>query len=403
MHNENRMDTISMDVNSKEMLIRQNHPVIREIRRISEILFEEEAVTGEQSVISLKELFRKENMDRYHVDCLVLCKIARNMLQIQKELSERKIYPGLYDLEDVYVDFDSSNYRVYLTHPERFQLLSLEQDYEWYPEDERLLGDVVLFDAEAQAKADQRFLYKILVASSKGNVKVPPRTNGQDYSTLFYGTLPEDWKELFSSDRILSLAEWQRNLEEMIASEEHFEKMVREDNQKKEENFIDGRKEEFVTATTFSAKRKTLYVILRSECRNSLEMSRMMYELQDRFEEEERRGRFRQEQGFLYGDGVILKKDFAEYFPGYRVQIPQTVAEYSTVEALFLGCEWMKESDAHAMMILADGKIENNSMFKECLKRLKRLKEEGHEICLFLGKDASCEGWEKLSAMLQSV
>ena len=63
---------------------------------------------------------------------------------------------------------------VVLLHPEKFQLLTFEQDYEWYPEDERIFGDAVLFDEKMQQIADNRLIYKILVASARGNVKVPP-------------------------------------------------------------------------------------------------------------------------------------------------------------------------------------------------------------------------------------
>ena len=35
---------------------------------------------------------------------------------------------------------DNSQYGVVLLHPEKFQLLTFEQDYEWYPEDENFWG-----------------------------------------------------------------------------------------------------------------------------------------------------------------------------------------------------------------------------------------------------------------------
>lgn len=84
---------------------------------------------------------------------------------------------------------DNSQYGVVLLHPEKFQLLTFEQDYEWYPEDERIFGDATLFDEKMQQIADNRLIYKILVASAKGNVKIPPLKQKQiiqSYSTIFF-------------------------------------------------------------------------------------------------------------------------------------------------------------------------------------------------------------------------
>ena len=93
------------------------------------------------------------------------------VLHILRQLSECHIYPGIIDLQDLYVDMNNSQYGVVLLHPEKFQLLTFEQDYEWYPEDERIFGDAVLFDEKMQQIADNRLIYKILVASARGNVK----------------------------------------------------------------------------------------------------------------------------------------------------------------------------------------------------------------------------------------
>ena len=42
---------------------------------------------------------------------------------------------------------------------------------------------------------DFRLIYKILVASAKGNVKIPPLKTEADYSELFYNILSEKWKQ----------------------------------------------------------------------------------------------------------------------------------------------------------------------------------------------------------------
>ena len=111
---------------------------------------------------------------------------------------------------------DNSQYGVVLLHPEKFQLLTFEQDYEWYPEDERIFGDATLFDEKMQQIADNRLIYKILVASAKGNVKIPPLKTEADYSELFYNILSEEWKQIFENREICSYEKLQNLLEESI-------------------------------------------------------------------------------------------------------------------------------------------------------------------------------------------
>ena len=402
----NRAQTLPLDCSSKEALFRKNHPLILELKEIPEIRFDDSEVIGLGDILSLKELFLKQNMDYYHVDCLILYKIARNMARIQQKLAGIHICPGLYALEDVYVNLKDTAYPLYLLHPERFQLMEFEQDYEWYPEDERIFGDLVLFDRKAQALADQRFLYKIMVASSKGNVRIPPKASTRDYSGLFYGTMPAAWKEVFEGGRLLPLSEWERRLTEAIEMEERYDKQSRDrspgeytERPSEAEEILPGKK-------TVLA----LFVILRGERANSLEMSRLLYETQDLLELEQEHGHFRLIQGFVHGDGVVRQKDLDEYPIGFRLQIPHQIREYSKVEALLIGCEWMMDLcrditregvDCQCRLyVLSDGRIENNNVYKACLDKISRLMEEKVRVELILGRDSQCEGWDHLKRII---
>ena len=200
----------------KEELFEKGHPVIRELKSIPEIIFEEQIGMLPSSAIPVKSLFARKQMDHFHVDSLILKKIALQVLHILKKLSQKHIYPGLIELQEFYVDMDNSQYGVVLLHPEKFQLLTFEQDYEWYPEDERIFGDATLFDEKMQQIADNRLIYKILVASAKGNVKIPPLKTEADYSELFYNILSEEWKQIFENREICSYEKLQNLLEESI-------------------------------------------------------------------------------------------------------------------------------------------------------------------------------------------
>ena len=216
MEERERMETVPMGNGSKEELFEKGHPVIRELKSIPEIIFEEQIGMLPSSAIPVKSLFARKQMDHFHVDSLILKKIALQVLHILKKLSQKHIYPGLIELQEFYVDMDNSQYGVVLLHPEKFQLLTFEQDYEWYPEDERIFGDATLFDEKMQQIADNRLIYKILVASAKGNVKIPPLKTEADYSELFYNILSEEWKQIFENREICSYEKLQNLLEESI-------------------------------------------------------------------------------------------------------------------------------------------------------------------------------------------
>ena len=237
MEERERMETVPMGNGSKEELFEKGHPVIRELKSIPEIIFEEQIGMLPSSAIPVKSLFARKQMDHFHVDSLILKKIALQVLHILKKLSQKHIYPGLIELQEFYVDMDNSQYGVVLLHPEKFQLLTFEQDYEWYPEDERIFGDATLFDEKMQQIADNRLIYKILVASAKGNVKIPPLKTEADYSELFYNILSEEWKQIFENREICSYEKLQNLLEESIQMEEEFARMTKESlDEKSEQN-----------------------------------------------------------------------------------------------------------------------------------------------------------------------
>lgn len=372
---------------------------VSRLKEIPQIIFQEDEIAGKKDILPLKELFQKHNMDDYQVDCLVLRKIAEQVLQVETELRIRKIYAGLYDLEDIYVNMKSSGYPVYFLRPERFQQEDQEQDYEWYPEDERMFGETEWFDEKSQPLADQRLLYKIMIGSSKGNVKTPPMNTGSDYSSLFYGTLPVEWKEHFEKGEVWTLERWQKELRDVIEEEETYEKHVADSAPSCKEK--DRWKPEEVQ--NHHRKKYCIHVILRRMVSDSSQMSRILYEKQEELEIEKKMGRYDLQQAFVYGDGMVRLREFQEYPEGFHVQLAQKIQEYSIVETLLVACDWMlsfmkgkKEDHLYGMYLLCDGRVENNAMFHHCLKRLELLRDKGVEIQLITGKDSACEGWEQV-------
>ena len=120
MEERERMETVPMGNGSKEELFEKGHPVIRELKSIPEIIFEKQIGMLPSSAIPVKSLFARKQMDHFHVDSLILKKIALQVLHILKKLSQKHIYPGLIELQEFYVDMDNSQYGVVLLHPEKF-------------------------------------------------------------------------------------------------------------------------------------------------------------------------------------------------------------------------------------------------------------------------------------------
>lgn len=402
-----RMGTVDMVSGTKKDLFRSGHPVIRELRKIPGILMEEDICKMPSSCISLKDLFTRKQMDTCHVDCLILYKIARNVLQIMSGLSRSMIFPGIVGLEDIYVDRKRGDYPVYLLHPEKFQLLDFEQDYEWYPEDERIFGDVTLFNRESQLKADTRLVYKILIASVKGNVKIPPRMTEADYSDLFYKALPDEWKCLFQEEEPAGYGKMMELLDQCIEVEETFARKAKErldDKAQKEA----GKEPEPVCSLHENQEKKTVYcmlVLLRTELKESRKMSKMLYQIQDELETEGRLSHWDCQQSFVYGDGVVMARGFQSYPPGFRCQCQQQIKEYSVGEALMIASNLMEETmdlnpdGEFRMYIFADGSLKNDRLFRAALSMLEERKQRGVKLHLISEDGDSCEACQQLARL----
>lgn len=403
-----RMGTVDMVSGTKKDLFASSHPVIRELRKISGILMEEDICKMPSSCISLKDLFARKQMDACHVDCLILYKIASNLLRIMTGLSRSMIFPGIVGLEDIYVDMKRGNYPVYLIHPEKFQLLDFEQDYEWYPEDERLFGEVTLFNRESQLMADTRLIYKILIASVKGNVKIPPKMTEADYSELFYKTLPDEWKRLFEGKESMGYGKMKELLDQCIEIEENFAKKAKErldDKARKEAG--EERENAFVRGKHEKKPVYCMMVLLRSELKESRKMSRLLYQAQDELELEGCLSHWDCRQSFVYGDGVVMAREFESYAPGFRCQCQQQIKEYSAGEALIIASNMMEETmrlnpgSEFRMYIFADGSLKNDRLFRSALMLIKERKQEGMEIHLISEESDSCEACQNLRRLAE--
>lgn len=410
-----RMETVPMGSGSKEQLFEKGHPVIRELKRIPEIIFEEQIAMLPSSAISVKSLFARKQMDHYHVDSLILKKIAMQVLHILRQLSECHIYPGIIDLQDLYVDMNNSQYGVVLLHPEKFQLLTFEQDYEWYPEDERIFGDAVLFDEKLQQIADNRLIYKILVASARGNVKVPPLKTEADYSELFYNILSEEWKQIFERREICSYEKLQQLLEDSIQIEEEFARMTKESLDEKFEQKKQEKTEKFQTKKESEEEQFALFVILRTELDNSQKISKMLYLLQDELELENTLLGHSCQQAFVFGNGAVQVKKFQRYHKDFRCQFPQVIRDYSAGEALIIGTDLLQEKKEELLLknkgekqqfylyILMDGRIKNDQLFQIALTKLKKVREEGVELKLRMVDNIYCEACQKLKDVVEDT
>ena len=415
MEEMERMETVPMGSGSKEQLFEKGHPVIRELKRIPEIIFEEQIAMLPSSAIPVKSLFARKQMDHYHVDSLILKKIAMQVLHILRQLSECHIYPGIIDLQDLYVDMNNSQYGVVLLHPEKFQLLTFEQDYEWYPEDERIFGDAVLFDEKLQQIADNRLIYKILVASARGNVKVPPLKTEADYSELFYNILSEKWKQIFERRELCSYEKLQQLLEDSIQIEEEFARMTKESLDEKSEQKKQEKTEKFHTKKESEEEQFALFIILRTELDNSKKISKMLYLLQDELELENTLLGHSCQQAFVFGNGAVQVKKFQRYHKDFRCQFPQVIREYSAGEALIIGTDLLQEKKEELLLknkgekqqfylyILMDGRIKNDQLFQIALTKLKKVREEGVELKLRMVDNIYCEACQKLKDVVEDT
>lgn len=387
-----RYKTEDMYAGGKKDLIKNNHPVIRQLREIPEVLFQTEEKNLAQDLIALKTLFLRENIDKYSISSKILVGIAYSVLQILQELADKGFTIGLGDLSDWWIDPTSNWSSLYLVHPEKFQLLHFEQDYEWYPEDEKLLGDLVLLEKESQELADCRLIYKILIGASRGSVKNPPKTNQQDYAELFYKKLPMELKDFFSKGKEMH----RKELEQLLL------KHLREKENGKEEN--DSRASQNQEEDSFKQSPRgrdlyCMYVILRTNLQQSIATGRLVYDLQDTIAMECQMGAYQLKQSFIYGDGNVHVRSMQEDPVEFRVQVKNKIKNYSAGEVLLIAAEeygrilreeQLSSNTEKRCIIVFDGDLENTTMFQYAVKRLEELKEEG--IRYYLTSDQKYDG-----------
>ena len=380
------------------------------LREIPAVILDPEERRLPSSAVSLKQCFSRDQLDDRHVDSLILKKIARSMARLMKDLADRSICPGLYDMKDIYVDMSGEDYPVFLTRPERFQMGDMEQDYEWFPEDERLLPDRVLFDQKDQDKANQRFLFRILVGSSRGNIHFPPVRSDMDYAQIFYNILPEDWKRWMEEERVVSSREWIETLSASIAAEEAFVRQIHD----KEGNIseagpdpvedgLNDRDDGFTAAVTGPGRtRHVLYLLLRTDLDCADTMSHLLYDMQDFMEADAGMRRDQLNTAIVYGSGSVKARDFRCYPDRFRFQIPPYIEEYSAGEAMLVSAALIdqianrEQGDSLQMVILLDGRLPNDRIFKAGLTALTRLQKEGVSFLVRSAGDVDCEACSSL-------
>ncbi len=393
--------TENLDAGSKRALFEKKHPVVRVLEEIEEVLMpgEEKLITDDY--ISLKKLFQRENMDYWHVDSKAVIKIAKKMLTVCKKFADRGITPGFYDLDDIYTNFDL----IYICHPERFQLLNYAQDYDWYPAEERLFGDIELLGEREQEIADCRLIYKILVASTRGNVKVPPKMNEADYADLFYQKLPFDLKQFFL-DGNLSRIKLEEQLENIDLSTPKNEA----DAEKQAESLLSFRDEKMDTGIEDSGEALCcVYLILRTNLNQSSKIGNLLYDVQDLTEMECCREKKILYQSFVLGDGNISLRKIKNDPMGFRIQLKNQIKNYSAGETMVIAADYIssilkeqniKNMTTHRCVILYDGELQNSSMFQIGIDKLIQVRQCGVTFQLISDKDYSGEACQKLQELI---
>lgn len=383
----------------KEQLFAGRHPVVRQLEQVDGILMPGMEAGISQDSITLKALFKRSNMDARQVDSLLLDRIAGQLVEILMTLSQLHIYPGVISLSDI-IYTDQGN--VMITHPEKFQLLTFPQDQEWFPEDEKLFGDAELFDEQLQLMADQRLIYKVLVASTRGNLRVPPRATEEDYSEQFYKALPDRFRSALETGEWLSYETMKEILDQAIAMETRFvEKTFRINEEAGEDLPVEAlMQEEHLPAVN------VLYVCLRTSYESSRIISQMLYALQDELEPETGRGRTLR-QALLYGNGMVRTRDYEIYPRGFRCQFEENIRAYSKGEALIIAAGMVEramdiraEDEEFRVYLLAEGIMKNDELFHAGLERISELKEKGVKLQLRCGPDSACEALMNLKTII---
>ena len=362
----------------KEELLSPEHPLGQRIREIPRILTKDRRNLLPAQALSLRKLFSREEMDKRHIDDAILKKIAKNVLQILIALSQRDITPGLIGTENLYVDLSDSAFPVYLCDPERFQLEQEEQEYDWYPEDERLFGDQMLFDRARQLLADNRLITRIMIGAARGNLKFPVKKSDRDYAHLFYRILPETWKEHMENNIPFSYEEiFRDNLEK---------KGLCENLRKEKECFC-------------------LYLLLRTERSDCLGISRGLDMVMEEVEEDAQGENICLKQAFVYGDDTVLVKDFEQYVPGFRLCFDTKAKAVSAGEEMIVAASLMNllpagdDAPERSIHVILDGKISNDAMFDCGFQKFQELTEKGVLFFVHTQGDTSCEAVNRLRTL----
>lgn len=396
-----RLKTVDNYGGKKSDLFQNNHPVIRLLKEIPALIFAEDENKLPEDVLSLKELFRRDNIDKYHIDSKRLILIAGQVLEVLDQIGDRRICPGLYDIGDIYIEIHSKESKIFFCHPERFQLLEYEQDYEWYPEDEKIFGEIELFEKESQQIADCRLIYKILVGSTKGNVKVPPKMTPADYGDLFYQKLTPALKNFFADPS----RQTREELKELL-SEAWEEAQPEKGEGASGKNPV--REGEKKTEDSPDGTMQCMYILLRTDIDHSEKIGRMLYNIQDAMEIQCQMARSVLEQSFVYGDGVIHVRKMKRDLAGFRPQLKSRIKNYAAGEALIIAADYLEEilnrkneNTDHCCIIIFDGELQNSVLFQCGFRKLSRLKEQGIRFYLVSGQNYNGEACQRLISLME--
>ena len=345
--------------------------------------------------LSLKDLFSRENIEKYHVDGHLLLTIARKVLFLMSELCEKGIYAGFLGLESILVHAEKPSKALLIARPEYFQAEEIPSSYPWYPSDSRLFEEEFeLFDETRQKKADAKLIYKILTASEKGNAKIPPNPKTQEFSSLFWNILSREWKDYFLdlADKEVDYVELMDRISVSIEAEKSY--MTPE-----EKRITD---EDGIPIAGDSSSKSLAYaciVILREADKSAHDVSRELYLLQEKME---LHPYYEFEQAFVMGDKQPFVRDFKKYPYEFRAQLAHSIKSYSFGEVLLIGAEVLhkalsREERPSVMFVLLDGEIKNDAMFQVSLKHLEVLKARWNtEIKVLPVRELKGEGYARL-------
>lgn len=353
-------------------------------------------------VISLLELFQKENIEKYHVDGHLLLTIAKKVLYLLMDLSDEGIYPGLISLDSIFVHKERPNKAVTIGNIEHFQAGDLPSTFPWYPSDSKLFEtELTLFDRETQKKADAKLIYKILTVSARGNAKIPPNPKTQELSYLFWNILSREWKDYFLSlsDHSICYEDIMDLLMQSIREEQYYT------------HPSERQATEQVPLTTLQKnkeQKKKAYaaiVVLREAGKSAHDISRLLYLVQEKLEEDII---FSYEQAIILGDHHPYVKKFTSYPYGFRSQLAHKIRAYSFAETLIISCEVLeqaiKKDDCPSFCyLLLDGEIRNDILYSQALRKLEHLmKTYGVTVSVLSVQEHFGEGYQKLLDLCQA-